>query len=625
MTDSVKSVIRSVKNYAKGYSDVQIKVRQATSNDPWGPSGTLMAELADATFNARDFQEIMEMIDKRLNDHGKNWRHVFKSLTLLDYLLHSGSEAVIQYAKDNIYIIRTLKEFQFVDEEGKDQGANVRQKSKDITALLGDEARLKEERAARLQMRDRVRDEPSGTGVFDEEEQLKRALEESKRTAARDELRRKEGMTDLELQRTLELLAEREQVQLEQRRIANQLTGGSTFSFENASPVDEFDPFQPKWGGSKDAKPIGSTYNPFAFENDPQAKQRSPPMNTSGSANHLNSLSLIGTSNPIRPQLTGGELMSSTFPVEPFRNPTGPTGFGGISGVGNSTGFVSAFDGGLGSKHMPFQGVSDANARLADVARNSSQIDPFANLAAGRTSTTNQFGSGGTSNFGNGAIGNMNGPNPFGTNPTPSNYNTIGFRNTSSADENPFAATPGAGALVVAGSSAPFRPGSSSIPSQSTSFGQSAFGQSQPSGGPFGGPNNPFGGAQTSTPFGTTSASQPFGASSGYGGNQPFAGAPLTSQQQSNPFGMGNNMSSGMNNAMGSQQPFGNTGGYGSSNIPFGQSNNGFGLPQQQQHAFGQPNVFGQPHQQQQPFGQPFGNQRQQPFSNTPYGQQSLF
>ena len=25
-----------------------------------------------------DFVEIMEMLDKRLNDKGKNWRHVFK-------------------------------------------------------------------------------------------------------------------------------------------------------------------------------------------------------------------------------------------------------------------------------------------------------------------------------------------------------------------------------------------------------------------------------------------------------------------------------------------------------------------------------------------------------------------
>jgi epsin len=27
---------------------------------------------------SNDFTEIMDMIDKRLNDKGKNWRHVFK-------------------------------------------------------------------------------------------------------------------------------------------------------------------------------------------------------------------------------------------------------------------------------------------------------------------------------------------------------------------------------------------------------------------------------------------------------------------------------------------------------------------------------------------------------------------
>ncbi len=30
----------------------------------------------------------------------------------------------MSYAKENFYVIKTLKEFQYVDEEGKDQGAN---------------------------------------------------------------------------------------------------------------------------------------------------------------------------------------------------------------------------------------------------------------------------------------------------------------------------------------------------------------------------------------------------------------------------------------------------------------------------------------------------------------------
>ena len=126
------------------------------------------------------------MLDKRLNDKGKNWRHVFKvlssrlsgyidrvyefnlqSLTVLDYLLHAGSENVVIYFKDNLYIIKTLKEFQYLDEEGKDQGANVRQKAKDISNLLQDESRLRQERRSRAHMRDRM---TGGSGAIEEEE-----------------------------------------------------------------------------------------------------------------------------------------------------------------------------------------------------------------------------------------------------------------------------------------------------------------------------------------------------------------------------------------------------------------------------------------------------------------------
>jgi epsin len=77
-------------------------------------------------------------------------------LTVLDYCLHTGSENVVIYFKDSLYIIQTLKEFQYIDEDDKDQGANVRQKAKDITNLLQDESRLREARKIRASMRDRM-------------------------------------------------------------------------------------------------------------------------------------------------------------------------------------------------------------------------------------------------------------------------------------------------------------------------------------------------------------------------------------------------------------------------------------------------------------------------------------
>ena len=212
----------------------------------------------------------MEMLDKRLNDKGKNWRHVFKvlrspshmsnllnvtqSLTVLDYCLHQGSENVVIYFRDNLYIIKTLKEFQYIDEDGKDQGANVRQKAKDITALLMDESRLREARRQRAQMRDRMirgvdgvpdndfgnEDENvhrrsgntgsssrPGRNATRDDDDLQRAIEESKKSQAVDELRAAE---DRDLQRAIKLSEEEEK---RRREAVDNSNASSLFDEQN--------------------------------------------------------------------------------------------------------------------------------------------------------------------------------------------------------------------------------------------------------------------------------------------------------------------------------------------------------------------------------------------------------
>ena len=151
---NVQGIRRNMKNVVKNYSDAQVKVREATSNDPWGPSSTLMSEIADLTYNVVAFSEIMQMVWKRLNDHGKNWRHVYKALVLLEYLIKTGSEKVAQQCRENIFAIQTLKDFQYI-EENKDQGMNVREKSKLLVALLKDDEKLKNERTRALKAKER--------------------------------------------------------------------------------------------------------------------------------------------------------------------------------------------------------------------------------------------------------------------------------------------------------------------------------------------------------------------------------------------------------------------------------------------------------------------------------------
>ncbi|XP_036944789.1 epsin-3 isoform X2 [Acanthopagrus latus] len=158
------SLRRQMKNMVNNYTEAEIKVREATSNDPWGPPSSLMSEIADLTFNVVAFTEVMGMIWKRLNDHGKNWRHVYKALTLMDYLIKTGSERVAQECRESIYSVQTLRDFQYIDRDGRDQGVNVREKAKHLVSLLRDEEKLKKERSQALKTKTRMAGVTSGLG-----------------------------------------------------------------------------------------------------------------------------------------------------------------------------------------------------------------------------------------------------------------------------------------------------------------------------------------------------------------------------------------------------------------------------------------------------------------------------
>ncbi|KAM8840753.1 uncharacterized protein epn1b isoform 2-T4 [Spinachia spinachia] len=146
---------RQLKNLVQNYSEAEVKVREATSNDPWGPSSSQMADLSDLTYNVVACSEIMTMLWKRLKDD-KNWRHIHKSLTLLEYLLKTGDDRVLLQMKDNIYIVKALTEYRFVEKDGKDQGGNVREKAKVVLVLMEDDDKLKEERDFAVKTREKT-------------------------------------------------------------------------------------------------------------------------------------------------------------------------------------------------------------------------------------------------------------------------------------------------------------------------------------------------------------------------------------------------------------------------------------------------------------------------------------
>eukprot|EP00835_Amoeboradix_gromovi_P005096 NODE_448_length_8440_cov_0.772329.p2 type:complete len:489 gc:universal NODE_448_length_8440_cov_0.772329:1899-433(-) len=177
-----RTAMRETKNVLKGYTDIQVKLREATSNDPWGPSTTQLQELADSSFNPQLLLQMLDIINKRLNDHGKNWRHVFKTLVVLDYLLHAGAEESIRFVNEHVYLIKTLVEFQYIDEDGRDQGKCIRDKSSDIISLLNDKERLTKEREQRMALSSKLSTsvKPTAGGGDQFEQDLQKALALSK-------------------------------------------------------------------------------------------------------------------------------------------------------------------------------------------------------------------------------------------------------------------------------------------------------------------------------------------------------------------------------------------------------------------------------------------------------------
>lgn len=55
-----------------------------------------------------------------------------------------------------LYLIQTLRDFQYVDRDGRDQGANVREKARQLVCLLRDEDRLRQERSQALKTKERM-------------------------------------------------------------------------------------------------------------------------------------------------------------------------------------------------------------------------------------------------------------------------------------------------------------------------------------------------------------------------------------------------------------------------------------------------------------------------------------
>lgn len=75
-----------------------------------------------------------------------DWRQIYKALQLLEYIVKNGSERVVDEARAHLSTIKVLRSFHYIDEQGKDQGVNIRARAKELATLLSDVDMIRAER-----------------------------------------------------------------------------------------------------------------------------------------------------------------------------------------------------------------------------------------------------------------------------------------------------------------------------------------------------------------------------------------------------------------------------------------------------------------------------------------------
>jgi len=137
--------MNKIKRFASkslGLGTIENYVRDATSNKFSGPTTPQLLDMAEMTYTFEGCQSVMRILWKRINDHGKNWPHIYKGLLVIHYLLVNGHESVINEVKGKLPEIRTLEEFQYIDKVQGDTGQSIREKAKQIVQIIDNKESL---------------------------------------------------------------------------------------------------------------------------------------------------------------------------------------------------------------------------------------------------------------------------------------------------------------------------------------------------------------------------------------------------------------------------------------------------------------------------------------------------
>ena len=159
----INSLIEQVKSTVFQYSPLETLLVKLTNNDAWGHDTKDLQQLVKMCENNTGFQQnnpypgssgghssslaftMSFLHEKCAHTQTTTWRGIYKSLSLLDYLLKHGSESNITTVMNIVQQLSHLDTYQCID-NGKDTGINVRHKMKTMTEMINNRNVLMSER-----------------------------------------------------------------------------------------------------------------------------------------------------------------------------------------------------------------------------------------------------------------------------------------------------------------------------------------------------------------------------------------------------------------------------------------------------------------------------------------------
>jgi len=163
--DKLRNAVDDAKSHIKARygTEAEKKLEEALSNKNWGASSSLLNDIAQMTFDYQSYDIVMRKIYEALDNHARQWRSIYKALVLLEHLVKNGTERVVENARDHMFKIRSLSDFNYYD-GNVDRGTGIRDKCKQLLELLNDNDRIREEREKAKKLRDKYVGISSGGG-----------------------------------------------------------------------------------------------------------------------------------------------------------------------------------------------------------------------------------------------------------------------------------------------------------------------------------------------------------------------------------------------------------------------------------------------------------------------------